>query len=193
MGPVICWLLTVRSLKVSQSCRIVCELAGWGGGVAQCLCALGWVVKCSRLEWEEVRVESVRALFRLCARILQMSKSCLHIQFTALCACVCAYVHIRSTGADCFDVISPALMNTLICLATSLGWRGEENATKSVVAVWLQAGAQFDLCTYAHIYMLCLCIEHVCFLLCRVQPANQKEDRHFIKSYSIRQLEWGRY
>ena len=53
-----------------------------------------------------------------------------------MCGSVC--LHIRSTGADCFDAISPALMNTLICLTTSLSWRGEgkKNTIKGVATVY---------------------------------------------------------
>lgn len=53
-----------------------------------------------------------------------------------MCGSVC--VHIRSTGADCFDAISPALMNTLICLTTSLSWRGEgkKNTIEGVATVY---------------------------------------------------------
>ncbi len=64
--------------------------------------------------------------------------------------CLCEHTHIRSTGADCFDVISPALMTTLICLTTSLlERRREENTTTAGTAastVPLQADAETDLC-----------------------------------------------
>lgn len=55
-----------------------------------------------------------------------LTRCCGHIRFTAH-QHVCLCVHIRSVGADWCDVISPALMNTLICLTASLHWRGEDH------------------------------------------------------------------
>lgn len=99
-----------------------------------------------------------------------------------MCGSVC--VHIRSTGADCFDVISPALMNTLICLTTSLSWRGEgkekhhQGCGDSLQSLTFAYGLHV---VFMQGYMYSTRVPSF-FCLCGEQPANQKEARRFIKS-----------
>lgn len=76
---------------------------------------------------------------------------------------LCVRTHMSSTGADCFDVISPTLMNTLICLTTCLSWGGkQENTIKDVAAVCLRAAAQLDLYIFKFLCITCWCMHTAC-------------------------------
>lgn len=48
-----------------------------------------------------------------------------HSKIRQICARLCLCARVRPTGADCFDAISRALMNPLVCLTTCLSWRAE--------------------------------------------------------------------
>lgn len=86
-----------------------------------------------------------------------------HSSAMIVCEYVCVCVHIRSTGADCFDVISPALMNPLICLTTPPSWRAEERGNTINAAV-ATASRRSVRPLHIDIFMLCLqaYVENTC-------------------------------
>ena len=135
----------------------------------------------------------------LCVGVLHSSVQLHFADEQVLCAfplrssqCVCACVCIMSIDANCFDAISPALINGLICLTTSLSWRGKVSKTSWMCEVAVPRAMLQNL-TFACISLTCclpacICTVHMCILFCRVQLANRRDGRHFLSCYLVSQV-----
>lgn len=144
--------VTQRSQKIKKSSDLlsVYSVSAEGQSAAQ-VCvwfAAGSIglVQRSRFEQNQSDLYVSALQSAVCAFCRWVSNVC---KTTSQLFYVCVCAHIRSTGADCGDVIRPALMNTPICLTTSLSWRGKKKTT--IVATT----AEPDLCIHC---MFCLCM-----------------------------------